>query len=216
MSTQETNPTARAWAAPEEAVMEFIRNRYPKDIDKAYDFYWEEDEPEEVLSGMPLTLGFFNFEDWMVCDWRPKDGDTRPFIDRYIEESGPTEEERAILDLLKASALSIYTVKETTADGAVLEDFARGGTVTVNDQRLAALKLGDLFGARILDIGGSLCIGKSIYPMGAHNTDRARKFLDRLYERYAKHIENPTMQGFLKDEAYSINLVWIACLHRAG
>ncbi len=59
-----------------QSVVTFARTKQADLIDKAYEFFWEEEDPQDSFGGTALSLGFINFEDWLVCDYRTEDGNS--------------------------------------------------------------------------------------------------------------------------------------------
>ena len=44
------------WQAAFHSLMEYIREHHKKEIDEAYDFFWEEEDPDELLGGTALVI----------------------------------------------------------------------------------------------------------------------------------------------------------------
>jgi len=206
--------TRDKWEELFQSVIEYIRKEHEKEIDEAYDYFWEEEDPEEMLGGTGLAMGFHNFEDWMVCDYINKETQ-KSFIDHYIETKSPSEGEAKALSLMKDSYISIYEVK-SIGDSVTLNNVATGDDITISDDRLKTLSIGDMFGARVLDLGDGPFLTSAIYPFGNKFREHVMKHLEAMYNRYAKHCEGEKcMEDFLKQESYTINTVWVTCLFRA-
>jgi len=206
--------TRDKWETLFQSVIDYIRKNHDKEIDEAYDYFWEEEDPEESIGGTALAMGFHNFEDWMVCDYINKESQ-KSFIDHYIDSKNPSEDEAKSLKAMKDSYVSIYEVKSTN-DSVTLQNIATEKDITINDDRLKSLAMGDMFGARILDLADGPFLTKAIYPFGNKFKEHVMKHLDAMYNRYAKHCEGKAcMEDFLRQETYTINTVWVTCLFRA-
>jgi hypothetical protein len=86
----------------------------------------------------------------------------------------------------------------------------------MHDERLGALAEGDMFGARVLDLGDGPILTNAIYPFGGRFKEHVMKHLDAMFNRYEKHCEGKgCMEDFLRQETYTINTVWVTCLFKA-
>lgn len=207
--------TRETWEGLFKSIIEYIREKHPAEIDEAYEFFWEEEDPGEFLGGTVLTMGFHNFEDWMVCDFK---GETsgKTFIERYIEDNTPSEDENKALKIMAESFICLYEVKEKGDNTVTLTDIVREKDVKIKDERLENLTKGDIFGARIIDIGQGPMLTKAIYPFGNKYKEHVMTHLNAMYKRYAKHCEGQAdMETCLRQETYTINTVWVTCLFRA-
>lgn len=197
-----------------ESVIEYARNNFAREIDEAYDFFWEEEDPAEIMGGHALELSFINFEDWLVCDYIP--GDSSPgLVDRFIEAESPEEWLKDTLLKLKKSHLSLYEVI-SAGDPAGVSDIATGNDeFKVSDEQIAALEKGYTFAARFVEIGGVKFMGRSVYPFGVKMKDEIKWLINAQFDRYRKN-KNPEgrMDDFLRDESYALNMTWVSCLHR--
>ena len=216
MSTNPEAPQAPLpkWSLAFEAVMEHIREFHPDEIDDAYDYFWEEEDPEEFLSGLSLEIGFHNFEDWLVCDYRNKELDGKGFIERYMEATEVDEETVSILKVLDSSFLSLYEVASVEGDTVRLRDLALNKEVNLSEPRVCMLKPSEIFAARLVEVGGKLYMTHGVYPFSGRIKEKVVEYLGKLYSRYAKHNKDATMAAFLKSEAYSFNTIWVSCLHK--
>ena len=52
------------------SIINYVRGNYADVIDKAYEHFWDQSHPDEFLSGTALELGFVNFEDWLIFDYK--------------------------------------------------------------------------------------------------------------------------------------------------
>ena len=195
-------------------VIEFVRQHHPKEIEVAYDFFWEEEDPTDILGGHSLELGFINFEDWLICDYLPADG-SPGFIDRYIEAEAPSDEFKEVLDKLKKSFISLYEVTRP-GNPIGLKDIAVGGDAfESDDEQMSELEQGYTFAARFIELNDSQEICGCVYPFGIKMKEEILKLIDAQYARYKKN-KNPegTMKDFLVSESYAFNMTWMSCLDR--
>ncbi len=197
-------------------VISHMRVKHPEMIDAAYEFFWEEEYPEEFLSGLPLELGFVNFEDWFICDYKdPKAG----FItDFYLEETGQKEnaEKAAAMLAVKNSSISLYETKKMlpSSEEAELEDVLLGGTRLVRVPA-GGMKEGDLFATRIINLAGSDVMGACLYPFGAAVRAVVLESVKVQFERYRKNKKpDGGLADFLKDESYIFNVIWLSGLYK--
>jgi len=203
-----------AWETLFHSVIEYIRLNHEREIDEAYDYFWEEEDPEEFIGGTALAIGFHNFEDWMASDFTSRQTG-KAFIDSYIESQKPSDENKVALNKTKDSFISLYEVK-TIGNSVTLHNIATDEDISIDDERLKALSVGDMFGARVLDLGHGPFLTKAIYPFGNKYKEHVMKHLDAMYNRYAKHCKDKAcMEDFLRQETYTINTVWVTCLYKA-
>ncbi|MCK4910986.1 MAG: hypothetical protein KAR83_05070 [Thermodesulfovibrionales bacterium] len=195
-------------------VTEFARQKYEKAIDTAYDFFWEEEDPMDMMGGSALELGFINFEDWLVCDYRPEEK-SPGFIDLFLHSENPSDEIKEVLEKLKVSYISLYEVKKA-GNPVVLSDIATGDDdFEVNDEQLSHLEKGYAFAARFIETDGERKIGRSVYPFGIKMKDEILKLINAQFARYKKNKNSEgTMKDFLVDESYAFNMTWMSCLQR--
>ena len=52
------------------SIIQFVRENHAETIDKAYKYFWDDQTPEEFMGGTALSLGFMNFEDWLIFDYK--------------------------------------------------------------------------------------------------------------------------------------------------
>ncbi len=197
-------------------VIVHMRQKHPELIDAAYDYFWEDEYPEDFLSGLPLELGFVNFEDWFICDYNTPE--TGFVTDLYLKETGQEEdkEKSAALGALKRSFISLYDVK-SAGGGAELEDALLGSACSLKSVPLDGLEAGGLFATRIISLAGRHVMGACIYPFGGDPSVRQSVFdsIDSQFARYKKN-KNPggALEEFLKQESYIFNVIWTSGLYR--
>jgi|Deesub1362A_J573_1020465.scaffolds.fasta_scaffold00027_93 hypothetical protein len=191
-----------------QSVITYVRENHAEEIDKAYEYFWEEEYPEDFLTGTALDIAFVNFEDWLICDYKTQEGNT--FIDLYIKQKEDLSEDKLhILEAMKTSVISIYEV--ISANTALrLKDLLLNEEIHMGKNIIGKLNQGDIFATRVLKLGNEYTIGRCIYPYSQRFKDTLLGYVDKQFNRYVKN-KNPegTMKEFLKDEAYLFNTIWI-------
>jgi hypothetical protein len=195
-----------------QSVVDYAREIYQDEIDRAYEYFWEEESPEDFLSGTALSLAFVNFEDWLVCDWRDKEKDS--LINRYITDKNPDSETSAILDTMKESVICIYEVA-SEGEEVMLKDLFLDEETKTKDTILRALKKGDMFAARFINVDGDYIMGRGVYPFAQSLKESILQSVDKQFARYVKN-KNPggSKRLFLKEEAYLFNMIWFSNIDR--
>ena len=195
-----------------QSIINYVRANHADAIDKAYAYFWDEKNPDEFLTGNALYIGFVNFEDWLIFDYKANDaGET--FIDLYIKNStGLKDGELTLLNKIKGSLLSLYEAVSVSKDRRVLlKNLLMGGEVSLKEKALTkGLKKGDIFAARLLPIDRGHAMSGSVYPFRAPDKKRVLAYIERMFKRYKKN-ENPegAMESFLKDYGDTFNIVWM-------
>ncbi len=193
------------------SVIEYLRESAAEEIDDAYDFFWEEEDPEDILGGTALGIAFINFEDWLVCDYRRK-ALHESLIDVYIKAKKPDGRTSSVLTAMRDSVLSVYRVKAIGEGSCAVEDMLGGGESALTGTAVPKLRQGDIFGGRIFEFEGRNLLGRGIYPFNESNLDRAKVFFDKELKRYMRKHPDGTLRQMLKEEAYYMNVVWLNCL----
>lgn len=196
------------------SVITYVRTHHPETIDKAYDYFWDGQKPDEFLTGIALDLGFLNFEDWLLCDFKANpEGET--FLDIYASKIGIGESEAGIAEKLKASRISLYEVVSASSDkGVTVRDLLRGGETVLSGKGLSAgLRQGEVFATRLIELDGETMMGGCVYPYGANRKKEVLAYIDKQFSRYVRN-EKPggTMDEFLKAYGDILNLVWMECI----
>jgi hypothetical protein len=214
------------------AINNFIHEHYQEYIQEAFEYFWEEERPEEFLQGILLDIGEINFEDWLTIDYRTPYGES--FLDLYREFSTVTsatkevsEEERVILDALKKSRISLYEVESKSQEGIVIKDLITQlvAQVTVERYRINSealnsfnlsvkkIKVGELFATRLIKLNGEIIMGRCVYPFRASLKDEVLRYIDMQFKRYLKN-ENPSgnIESFLKDASSIFNTIWVTTI----
>lgn len=193
-------------------IIEDLRAKQAEAIDKAYAYFWEEQNPDEFLSGTALAMGFINFEDWLVFDYKANEqGET--FLDLYLKSNGDLpDQERAVLQKIRDSVVSLFEVVSVSRDKRVLiKDLLLEGEYSLRDRNLTrGLNKGDIFATRILDLDGSTVMSGCVYPYRPTDKKQVLNHIDRQYGRFVRNV-NPggTKREYLKNYGDVFNLVWM-------
>jgi len=194
------------------SIIQYVRANHADAIDKAYEFFWDEYVPDEFLVGTALSLGFVNFEDWLVCDYKAND-DKETFIDIYMKSGTDLDDkERSLLKTLKDSIISLYEVTSVARDKRVLlRDLLMDGEFELRDKALTrGLKKGDVFATRLLPLDGRTVMSGCVYPYSAEDRKKVLNFIDRQFKRYTRNVNSAgTMRDYLKAYGDVFNLAWI-------
>ncbi|MFN3739733.1 MAG: hypothetical protein ACK4TF_03540 [Thermodesulfovibrionales bacterium] len=192
-------------------ISEFIYENYQEDIQEAFEYFWEEEKPEDILHGMMLDMGELNFDDWLTVDYRNPYGEG--FLELYEKYSELSEDEKKILTALKESMISLYEVEDVSNNSIRLKDLLRDKRLEFISERLSRLKNGDLFATRFITIDNEIFMGKCIYPFHSFQKDEVLKYLDMQFKRYLKN-ENPQgdIESFLKEASSVFNTVWLTVM----
>jgi hypothetical protein len=193
------------------SIIQFVRENHADTIDKAYKYFWDDQTPEEFMSGTALSLGFLNFEDWLIFDYKVnKEKET--FIDIYIKNNELKDDEIALLKRLKDSVISLYEVSSVATDKRIiLRDLLMDSEHTLRDKSLTrGLNKGDLFASRLLNLDKKTCMSGCVYPYSAGHKKVVLAYVDKQFRRYTKNV-NPggTMRNFLKDYGDVLNVIWM-------
>jgi len=193
-------------------IVQYVRLNHAEDIDKAYSYFWEGENPDEFLGGTALSLGFHNFEDWLVFDYKINPPD-KTFIDLFINSRQDLSEEAvSVLRKAQNSVLSLYEVSSVAKDKRViLKDILLDKDSDVREKTLTqGLKKGDLFATRLLNLDGNNVMAGCVYPYLPGQKQQILAYIDRQYRRYIKNVkQHGTMRDYLKDYGDVFNLIWM-------
>lgn len=195
-----------------QSVIHNVRTNNKDDIDRAYSFFFDEHTPDEFMTKTALEIGFINFEDWLIADYRLND-QKETFIDLYLKctrEVPP--EERAVLKKIRNSVLSLYEVvsvsegKEITVKDLLLE-----GECNLDDDLLKqGLKTNDLFASRLLELDDKMVMSGCVYPFSASHKDKVLGHIHKEFKRYKKNVDpDGTMKDYLKNYSDIFNFIWM-------
>jgi hypothetical protein len=194
------------------SVIGYMRKEQAETLEKAYEFFWEEEYPEDFMSGPPLELGFLNFEDWLVCDYRSQDGTGA--IDMYKGGNDVDSDSEDMLQAMKDSLISLFEV--ISSDGGLrLKDLVLGDKITFDANPLPQLSEGGVFAARLIEPGDGHLLGRCVYPFTKELSGNVTDAIMHNFKRYKKS-KNPkgNLRQFLKDESYIFNTIWVSNLFR--
>lgn len=196
------------------SVIQFVRENHADTIDKAYKYFWDEQTPEEFMSGTALSLGFLNFEDWLIFDYKVnKEKET--FIDIFIKNNKLKDDETTLLNSLKDSVISLYEVSSVAKDKKLtLKDLLMDSEHILRDKSLTrGLNKGDIFATRLLTLDKKTCMSGCVYPYSADHKKTVLVYVDKQFKRYTKNV-NPggTIRDFLKDYGDVLNVIWMTMI----
>jgi hypothetical protein len=195
-----------------QSIIEYVRQNHKDIIDKAYEYFWDENYPEEFLKGTALEIGFINFEDWLIFDYKVND-DKESFVHLYVRSNNRLkDEELKIIEKARDSVLSLYEVESVSKDKRVLlKDLLRSGEFYLRDKSLArGLKKGDIFATRLLNLDGKHVMSRCVYPYTPSQKKAVLDYVDRQYNRYRKNMDTEgTIEEFLKDYGDVFNIIWM-------
>ena len=192
-------------------IVQHVRINHAELIDKAYSYYWNGENPDEFLGGTALSLGFHNFEDWMVFDFKAnEEGET--FADLFMKSLTLGDDAASLLRRAKDSILSLYEVSSVAKDKRVLlKDVLLDREVDLRDKTMTqGLKKGDLFATRILNLDGKDVMGGCVYPYLSSQKKQILSYIGRQFRRYTKNVkQDGHMREYLKDYGDVFNLIWM-------
>ena len=195
-----------------QSVIEWIRTNHAETIDKAYEYFWDEESPDEFLKNTSLALGFINFEDWLMFDYKANE-QKETFLDLYVKDNkGLKEEELDIVRKVKGSVLSLYEVLSVSKDKRVLiKDLLMGDEFSLREKALTrGLKKGDIFATRLLNLDGNTVMSGCVYPYTADKKENALNSINKQFKRYVKNVDpKGTMKDYLRDYGDVFNLLWM-------
>jgi len=195
-----------------QSIIQYVRQNHKDAIDKAYEYFWDVNYPDEFLNGTALELGFINFEDWLVFDYKVND-DKESFINLYVKNSGCLqEEELEVIAKIKDSVLGLYEVKSVSKDKRVLlGDLLGGGEFSLREKSLTrGLKKGDIFVTRLLNLDRQHVMSGCVYPFAAGQKKTILEYVDKQFNRYRKNVDpEGTMEKYLKDYGDIFNIIWM-------
>ncbi len=194
-----------------QSIIQYVRQNYKDTIDKAYEYFWDENYPEEFLDGTALEIGFINFEDWLVLDYKIND-DKESFIDLYVKNNNSLkDEELDVIEKIKDSVLSLYEVLSVSKDERVLlKDLLNGGEFSLRGRSLTTgLRKGDIFATRLLNLDKKYVMSGCVYPYTQSQKKAVLDYVDKQYRRFRKNVDpQGTMEKYLKGYGDIFNIIW--------
>jgi len=192
-------------------IIQFARDNHAETIDKAYEYFWDENKPDEFMGGTALSLGFLNFEDWLIFDYKVKPYN-ETFIDIYLKNNTLKDDEASLLRSMKDSVIGLYEVKAVVRDKrTVVKDLLMDGEYTLMDKALTSgLNRGDIFAARLLTLDGKTRMSGCVYPYTVDQKKDVLTYMNKQFKRYIKNVKpDGTMRDFLKDYGELLNIIWM-------
>lgn len=193
------------------SIIQFVRTNHAETINKAYEYFWDGNSPDEFMGGTALSLGFLNFEDWLIFDYMANP-DKETCIDIYMKNNALKDEDSALLNNIKNSVISLYEVSSVARDKRiVLKDLLMGSEHTLRDKGLTrGLNKGDIFATRLLSLDGKTCMSGCVYPYTAGQKKTVLAYVDKEFRRYTRNVKpDGTMRDFLKDYGDVLNIIWM-------
>ncbi|GEM_PF-623192 len=195
-----------------QSIIHWIRANHAEAIDKAYTFFWDEHSPDEFLSGTALELGFINFEDWLIFDYKVNE-EKETFLDLYVRDNKDLkDEELDIIRKIKGSVLSLYEVLSVSKDKRVLiKDLLLEGEFSLRNKNLTrGLKKGDIFATRLLNLDSNTVMSGCVYPYTSDKKEDVLTSVNKQFKRYIKNVDaSGKMRDYLRDYGDVFNLIWI-------
>lgn len=194
------------------SVIQFVRENHAATIDKAYEYFWDNNKPDEFMKGTALTLAFLNFEDWLIFDYKVNPEKEETFIDIYLKNNAVKDNEAALLNSLKDSVISLYEVSSVAKDKRImLKDLLMDSEHELRDKALTrGLNKGDIFATRLLTLDGKTCMSGCVYPYTIADKKTVLTYVDKQFRRYIKNVKpDGSMRDFLKDYGDVLNIIWM-------
>jgi len=201
-----------------QSAIDYVRENHAEAIDKAYDYFWDDQKIDEMIGGVALELGFINFEDWLIFDCKANEA-CESFLSVFSRSRQFGPEETAVVDNIRNSTLSLYEVISVSRDKHVkLKDLLLGDEYTLRDKNLTkGLKKGDIFATRILNLDGNYVMSGCVYPYSADQKESVIKKVELQFGRYQRNVKKDgTMRDFLKDYGDLFNLIWMSYILGPG
>ncbi len=191
-----------------ERLTRFIYEHYSSEIMEAHQVFWEEERPEEILSGILLEIGEMNFNDYLLFDYKNAYGQS--FIDLYEKEGDYKDGDVIYITKAKNSRISLYEVDDISGDNLILKDLLLGNKYNIRSNTLKDLKKKDIFATRLIYLDERYEILPCAYPFKATQKEEIMGLIDKQFRRYLKN-ENPigTMMDFLDNHSQFFNVLWM-------
>jgi hypothetical protein len=192
-------------------ILKFAKNRFGDYIDDAYDYFWDDFDPEKELDKRLLEFSDVNFWEWVTYDWIPDEDDGRTLIEHFMESNKRlTPDELKVLSMMNNAVISLYEVQEVFSEkGFLLKDLLMGGEYDVRERmgtRFA--KKWDIFAARLLHLDSRYIMSGCIYPYHIEQKERILNTINKMFEDYRKAYPYAVMDDFLKAEGNIFNFSW--------
>lgn len=192
-------------------ILTFAKKRFGDYIDDAYDYFWDDFDPEKELDKELLQFSDVNFWEWVTYDWVPDENDGRTLIEHFIESNKRLiPDELKVLKTMNKAVISLYEVQEVFPEkGLLLKDLLMGGEYDIRE-RLAtrSAKKWDIFAARLLHLDDKYIMSGCIYPYHIEKKERILTNINEIFEDYKEECSGASMDDFLKAEGDIFNFFW--------
>jgi len=192
-------------------ILAFAKRRFGDYIDDAYDYFWDEFDPERNLSDELFRFSDINFWEWLVHDWIPDEEDGKTLIGHFKENNKRlTMEELRVLDIMNNAVISLYEVQNVFFEkGLLLKDLLIGGEYDVMEKMATrSARKWDIFAGRLLHLDGKYILSGAVYPYPVRQKEGIIKTINKWFKEYKKDYPDGTMDDFLKSEGDMFNFFW--------
>ncbi len=198
-------------------ILAFVRRNYRNRIDDAYDYFWDDFDPEEYLDAYSFSLADINFWEWLVHDWEPEEDNGKTPIELYMESArGLGPEDKKVLLRMNDAVISLYEVQEVfPEEGLLLKDLLLGGECYVRERAATrSLRRWDIFATRLLRLDDNIIMSGCIYPYSRTHKEPMINYLKKCFNSYRKDFPESTMREFLKRCSDVFNYCWYENIRR--
>jgi hypothetical protein len=193
------------------SVLLFAKKRYGESIAQAFDYFWDDFDPQVSLDSGLADMADINFWEWLAHDWRPEGNQDKTLIELYITNSrGLREREITVLDKLNTAVLSLYEVQQVYPEqGLLLYDVLLGKEYQVKEVvATRSLKKWDVFATRLLHIDSSYIMSGCAYSFHRSEKEIMLKHLKKCFLDYKRDMPESSMSEFLKRNGDLFNYYW--------
>ncbi len=193
-----------------EDILAFVKKNLRHTVADAYDYFWDDFDPEEYLDPPTFDLANINMWEWFIHDWRPDEGD-KTLIELYMEGTGTLgPEERDLLHRMNDAVISLYEVQDVfPGQGMVLKDLLLGGEHHVREKTAtSSLRQWDILATRLIRLDGGIVMSGGIYPYPIEDKKAIIDHLKGSFRNYRKNFPEATMRDFLKRNGDLFNYYW--------
>lgn len=192
-------------------ILAFAKKRFGDYIDNAYDYFWDDFDPERNLSEELFRFSDINFWEWFVYDWIPDEKDSRTLIEHFKENNKKLSlDELKVLNMMNNAVISLYEVQDVFFEkGLLLKDLLMGGEYDVREKMATrSARKWDIFAGRLLHVDGKYILSGAIYPYSVRQKEGIIKAINKWFKDYKKDYPDGTMDDFLKSESDMFNFFW--------
>lgn len=192
-------------------ILAFARKNYPDTIDEAYEYFWDDFDPQEHLDANAPGLADINFWEWFVHDWRPEEDEEKTLIELYMEKSkGLPTDHKNILARMNDAVISLYEVQEVfPEEGLLLKDLLLGDEYNLREKAATeSLRKWDVFATRLLRLDGNHIIAGGAYPYPVLTKEMTIDHLKKCFKSHRRDRPEDSMRDFLKRNGDLFNYFW--------